>query len=131
MAGARVNDQEGAQRVIAGRHVRGHGDAHQGVIHRARELAPINHRFIIKNQHRRAASLFMRDKVITGLAHGVPEQEAPLRGIQHVGSRIHHQVLRCLHQPLARLGQAFQRRFRVHCLRQGLGVAAHHIGHDA
>ena len=131
MARARVNNQKGAERIIAGRHVIRRRDAYQGVIHRALQLAAIHDGFEIKNQHGWAAGLFMRDEVIAGFAHGVPEQEAALRRIQHVRSRIHRQVLGRTHQSLARLGQAFQRRLRVHRLWQGLGVAAYHIGHDA
>ena len=131
MARARVNNQEGAQRVIARRHVIRRRDAHQGVIHRALQLAAIHHGFIVKKQHGRAAGLLMRHEVIACFAHRIPEQEAALRRIQHVGSRIHRQVLRGAHQPLPGLGQALQRGRGVQRSRQRLGVAAHHIGHDA
>ena len=131
MARARVNNQEGAERIIAGWHVIRRRDAHQGVIHRALQLAAIHHSFEIKNQHGRAARLFVGDEVIAGFAHSVPEQETALRRIQHVGSRIHRQILGRTHQTLSGLGQAFQRRLRVHRLWQGLGVAAYHISHDA
>ena len=131
MAGARVNDQKGPESIIARHHVLGWGDADQGVIHRALQLAAIHHGFIVKNQHRRAAGLFVGDEVIARFAHRIPEKKAALCRIQHVGSGIHRQILRRLHQPLTGLAQAFQRCLRVQRIRQGAGVATHHIRHDA
>ena len=131
MASARVNDQKGPQRIIAGGHVFRRRDAHQRVIHRPLQLAAIHHGLKVKNQHRRAAGLFVGHEVIARFAHCIPEQEAALRRIQHVGSRIHGQILRRAHHSLASLGQALQRGRGVQRRRQGLGVTAHHIGHDA
>ena len=97
MPSARINDQKGPQGVVARRHVLRRCDPHQGIIHGALQLAAIHHRFKIENQHRRAAGLFMCHEVIARLTHGIPKHEATLRRIQHIGRRIHRQILRRAH----------------------------------
>ena len=59
-------------------------DAHQGVVAGPRQGAAIDHHVVVEEQHRRAAGLLMLGEGVAGLAHGVPEQDGALRGIDGV-----------------------------------------------
>src|SRR5690242_13775172 len=83
MAGTRINYDEGPPLRIdlsSGRR----NDAHQRVIHRSIELAAVNQKLGLIVEHMRSGFLQMLAILIATLAHNVPEQNAALRGVDHV-----------------------------------------------
>ena len=93
VAGARVDDDEGAELGIGRRGALRHLDAHQGVVHRPRQVPAVHHHVPLEEQDRRAALLLMRDEGVAGLAHHVPEQDRALPRIHRVLHRAVQQAI--------------------------------------
>jgi len=77
MAAARVDDHEGAALGID-RHPLRRNDAHQRVIDRPFERAPVQHHFIVEAQHRRQSLPLVLEEVVAALAQRVPEENRTL-----------------------------------------------------
>ena len=86
VARARIDDHEGASLEINRHPFRGH-DAHEAVIHRALERAPIDDEFSLVTEHVRHSLGQMLAVLIAALAHDVPEQDRALGSVNRVVHR--------------------------------------------
>src|SRR3974377_1735833 len=83
MAGARIDHDERPARRIDDYALR-RDDAHETVIDRAFELAPVNHELKAKFEHVRDCLGEMGAVLVAPLTHHVPIQDAALRRVDHV-----------------------------------------------
>ncbi len=87
VAGARVDDHVGPFPVQNLDTLR-RNDFEQHVIDRRREIAPVHHRLVVVNEHRRRARRFMRDVVIAALAQNIERQDGAFDGVTGVFFRV-------------------------------------------
>jgi hypothetical protein len=83
MARARIDDDEGASLGINRDPFR-RNDAHEAIIHRARERTPIDDELHLVTQHMRHSLGQMLAILIAALAHDVPEQHRALGRVDRV-----------------------------------------------
>ena len=83
VARARVDDDVGAPLRID-RHAFGRDDAHERVVDRPRQLAPVDDGLVREVQDRRHPRARVLEEVVAALAQRVPEQDGPLRGVGRV-----------------------------------------------
>ena len=81
--GARIDDDEGAPRRID-RHAFRRHDAHEGVIDRPRERAAVDDELGLVVEHVRRRLGEVLAVLVAALAQHVEEEEAALRGVDHV-----------------------------------------------
>ena len=83
MARARVDDDVRTPLGIDG-HAFGRDDAHERIVHRPRERAAVDDRFVSEMQDRRQTFSRVLDEVVAALADRVPEQDRSLCGVDGI-----------------------------------------------
>src|SRR5689334_9467821 len=129
--GARVDDDVGPQLVVdldaAWRH-----DAHERVIDRALERAPVGQNFVFVREDRRLAGFLVLEEVVAALAQRVPEQRRTLREIDRVFPGIVPRLLR-LHAAPGHAGgnvRGLRAAYPVGMRRNGVANTALEYGRD-
>ena len=84
MPGARVHHHEGAFYRVD-HHALGRLDAHQKIIHRSRQGAPVTDQIRLEAQHVRHGFRIVRCRLFGSLAHHVHEQHGALTGVRRIG----------------------------------------------
>src|SRR5690606_14246737 len=87
MPGARVDDHERPLVRIGFLALLG-PDAHQGIVDRPFQLAPVRDHLVVERQDRRLARPVVLERLIAALPQHVPEQDLALYGIDPVVPRL-------------------------------------------
>ena len=101
--GTRIHDNE-RPKLRIDRHACGRDDAHEAVVDRAVELAPVDDELDFVIEHMRSGFRQMFAVLISALTHHVPKQDGALGGVGHVlHRRREHAKWRCCGSRCGRL----------------------------